>query len=386
MRLCFVTDTFPPDVNGVAHTLYRLRSLLQARGQRVDVIVPGDLLSAGLESGALEPDTAASGLQLAALPIPGYKGLRFGLPSRSQLRTHWKNHRPDIVYIATESPLGFSASEAARDLALPAVSGFHTNFDYYMRDYSVPMLKDLASGYLRSLHNRVAATFAPSPDVITRLRDQGFHNVRLLSRGIDTTQFAPTHRSDALRLSWGADENTLVSLLVGRLAPEKNLALAIRTFNAQAAYALSTGRKFKAILVGDGPKRAELESAHPHIHFAGTRSGHDLACHFASADVFIFPSTSETFGNVVLEAMASGLVTVAYAYAAAQSHIVDGENGLLAPLHDEAAFIAASIRALDQSRWTQWRTQARETTTHLRWEDVAARFEADLLEILGNSP
>lgn len=384
MRLCLVTDTFPPDVNGVALTLRRLRDLLAQRGHEVEVLLTGDVRAAAEKQGLVDPAEPASGLKLPFLPLPGYKGLRFGLPARGTLRRHWKEHRPDIIYVATESPLGFSAVDAAQDLDIPAVSGFHTNFDSYMRDYNLPMLREVAGGYLRSLHNRTRATFAPSPDVINRLREEGFHNVRLLGRGVDTGFFDPAHRDENLRTQWGASPGDAVAIYVGRVAPEKNLPLAFRAYAELAELERDHGRTLRVVVVGDGPKRQELEAAHPDVVFAGMRSGDALAAHFASADLFIFPSTTETFGNVILEAMASGLAVVSHDYAAARLHLRHGVNGFSAPLNDEDAFLAACREAANREAWPAVRQAARETALGLGWDAVASRFEADLLELIAD--
>ena len=387
MRLSIVTDTFPPDVNGVANTLRRLQVLMRARGHAVEVILPGDLLDAAVGAGMVPADEPSSGLRLAAVPLPGYKGLRIGLPSRSALVKHWRVHRPDVIYVATESLLGFSAVEAAEDSGVCVVSGYHTNFDHYMRDYKLPMLEAIAGGYLRSLHNRTSATFAPSPDAIARLDSLGFENLRLLGRGVDTARFDPAKRSASLRAAWGAGEADTVALYVGRLAPEKNLSLAMAAFAAMAAREAGRGNGFKAVLVGDGPKREELERSAPACcHFAGMQTGEALAAHFASADVFVFPSVTETFGNVIIEAMASGLVTVAYDYAAAKLHIENGVNGLAVPVNDEPAFLAACLGALERRDWPVWRAQARETAGRLSWEAVVDAFERDLVSLASRQP
>jgi len=382
MRLSLVTDTFPPDVNGVANTLRRLQDSLRERGHQVETIVPGDLLDAALNHGSITQEDSSARLRLAALPLPGYKGLRIGLPARGTLTKHWHTWRPDVVYVATESLLGFSAVEAAADVGACVVSGYHTNFDQYLRDYHLPMLQDAAVAYLRKLHNRTSATFVPSPDAMARLQGVGFTNLRLLERGVDAVQFDPAKRSEALRASWGAGEHDAVALYVGRLAPEKNLSLAMRAFEVMAQRDASEGRKLQAVVVGDGPQRAELQTAASHWHFAGMRSGQDLAEHFASADIFIFPSLTETFGNVVIEAMASGLVTVAYDYAAAGLHLQHQVNGLSAAMADEPGFLAVCLAALDRSRWHAWRSEARDTATQLTWSSVVTRFENDLRNLL----
>ncbi|MFM7180118.1 MAG: glycosyltransferase family 4 protein [Verrucomicrobiales bacterium] len=384
MRLSIVTDTFPPDVNGVANTLRRLRGLLQTRGHEVDLVLPGDLRVGAHKAGLISEEESSARLRLAALPVPGYKGLRFGLFSRAPLRKHWTKYRPDIIYVATESPLGFSAVEAAEDLGIAVVSGYHTNFDTYMQDYKVPMLKSIAGGYLKNLHNRTAATFAPAPDVIDRLQETGFKEIRLLGRGVDTVLFDPDKRCPELRREWGAaDDNTTVGLYVGRVAPEKNVPLALESAAALRASEIASGRDSRMVVVGDGPKREELAKAHPGVIFAGTLTGVDLARAFASADLFLFPSTSETFGNVILEAMASGLVTVSFDYAATSLHVRDGQNGFaVSPVGDAGAFLTACGRAADREKWPEIRAEARRTSLAISWDAVADQFESDLLELL----
>ncbi|MEI7953528.1 MAG: glycosyltransferase family 1 protein [Verrucomicrobiota bacterium] len=382
MRLSFVTDTFPPDVNGVANTLRRLQNILRQRGHEVETIVPGDLLDAALIHGSIAPVDSSARLRLAALPLPGYKGLRIGLPARGTLAKHWSPRPPDVVYVATESLLGSSAIDAAGDVGSCVVSGYHTNFDQYLRDYHLPMLEDVANAYLRRLHNRTRATFAPSPDAIDRLRALGFSNLRMLGRGVDIVQFDPAKRCERLRASWGAGEQDTVALYVGRLAPEKNLPLAMRAFEVMARHETSQGRNFRAVLVGDGPLHAELRADAGHWRFAGTRTGEELAVHYASADIFIFPSLTETFGNVVIEAMASGLVTVAYDCAAAAVHLKHQVNGLSAPIGDETGFLGVCIAALDRNGWPDWRREARLTASRLTWSEVVSNFEKDLSDLL----
>ncbi len=382
MRLSFVTDTFPPDVNGVANTLRCLQNVLRQRGHVVETIVPGDLLDVALIHGSIASEDSSARLRLAALPLPGYKGLRIGLPARGTLAKHWSPRPPDVVYVATESLLGSSAIDAAGDVGCCVVTGYHTNFDQFLRDYHLPMLEDVANAYLRRLHNRSRATFAPSPDVMNRLRGLGFTNLRMLGRGVDAVQFDPAKRSERLRASWGAGEQDTVALYVGRLAPEKNLPLAMRAFEAMARHEASEGRNLRVVLVGDGPLHAELRADAGHWHFAGTRTGEELAVHFASADIFIFPSLTETFGNVVIEAMASGLVTIAYDYAAAAVHLQHQVNGLSAAMADETGFLGACIAALDRSRWPDWRHEARLTASRLTWSEVVFNFEKDLSDLL----
>jgi glycosyltransferase involved in cell wall biosynthesis len=256
------------------------------------------------------------------------------------LNQHWKLRRPDAVYVATEGPLGWSAMRAARRLGIPLSSGFHTRFDSYAEHYGVGMLTPWVRAYLRNFHQRAAATLVPTHALVRELQDMGITNARLLRRAVDTQLFHPARRDDSLRAAWGVDVTTPVVLYVGRIAPEKNLDLAIETFRAiqqqlpQARY----------VWVGDGPDRAALMAAHPDFIHAGVQRGEALGRHYASADLFPFPSLSETFGNVILEALAAGLPVVAYAQGAAREHLVDGINGYGIEPGNAPVFIDAAVK------------------------------------------
>ena len=365
MKLTLVTETFPPEINGVAMTLHRLVTGLSARGHAIEVVRPRQS----------KADTPAAGpfseMLVPGLPLPGYPELKIGLPVYTRLKKHWRAAPPDLVHVATEGPLGFAAVHAARALGLPLSSGFHTNFHAYSRHYGVGFIRSTGFAYLRHLHNLTRCTFAPSADVVDTLAAAGLRNVRLLGRGVDTTLFHPRKRDDALRASWGAAPETPVALYVGRLAPEKNLALVIAAWTALRV----TLPDLRLVLVGDGPSHRELARKHPEIHYAGVRRGEDLARHYASGDLFLFASVTETFGNVVTEALASGLVAVTYDYAAGRAHVRDGENGFLAAYDQPAAFHAGAVRAAyARARWPAIRAAARATALGLSWDGIVDSF------------
>jgi len=225
--------------------------------------------------------------------------------------------------------------------------------------------------YLCTFHNRTRGTLVPSVDLRDRLQALGLKNVRVLGRGVDSELFTPVRRCAALRHTWGVSPHDLAVLYVGRLAPEKNLALAIEAYRAMQR--CSDAVKF--ILVGDGPLRATLQRKHPDLIFCGVHRGEQLATHYASADVFLFPSETETFGNVTLEAMASGVVGVAYDYAAAHMHMTHGETGVLVPYGASQAFIDAAAKlAREPQCLPKIRRQARECVVSLDWQNVVKKF------------
>ena len=361
MKIEIITDTYRPDVNGVAMTLGRLTDGLRARGHRLHV----------LHTGA---ETAAGESSARSVSLPGYRDVRVGLPKPFDFRLRWERKRPDVIYVATESPLGKSALKSAQLLGIPAVTGFHTNFHQYVERYGMPGMQSLAKSYLRKFHSRAQCTMTPSPGMVKELHDIGIENVELLGRGVDTDLFCPSRRCDILRSEWGVDASTPVAVIVGRVAAEKNLELGMKAFDRMR----QTVPDMACVVVGDGPLRKSLEQAWPWVKFVGMRTGDDLARHYASSDILLFPSETETFGNVLLEGMASGLVPVSYDYAAASMHVVQDENGLKAPLGDADAFLEQAGRALAFPVGHELRLKARESTEQKGWDSVVDKFESVL--------
>jgi glycosyltransferase involved in cell wall biosynthesis len=306
------------------------------------------------------------------VPLPRYPGLRFGLPAGATLTELWRRERPDAIYVATEGPLGWSALRTARRLGIPATTGFHTRFDQYMQRYGAGLLTPLAFAWMRRFHNGAGATLVPTDELAAFLRSRGFRNVQLLRRAVDTRLFDPSRRDHALRRRWGLADGALAVSYMGRIAPEKNLELAVRAF--RALQQRQPDARF--VWIGDGPSRAGIAAANPDFVFAGMQRGETLARYFASTDLFVFPSITETFGNVTLEAMASGIPTVAFDYGAAKEHMIDGEHGATVPVGDHVAFVDAVLRvAEDVAARRAMGTKARAAVGRLSPEAVSACFD-----------
>ena len=369
LRVAVVTETYPPEVNGVAATIARVVNALHERGHELQLVRPRQDAQ-----DSAEDESRLVRVLMRGLPIPRYPQLKMGLPSRRALLKLWTAHRPDVVHVVTEGPLGWSALQAATHLKLPVVSDFRTNFHAYSRHYGLAWLGRPIMVYLRKFHNRAACTMVPTEGLRSELAAGGFKRLRVVSRGVDTHQFDPLRRSDALRAQWGATRHTPVVLCVGRLAAEKNLDLLLTAFEAMRTVAPGA----RLVLVGDGPDRAHLAQNCPGAVFAGLRRGDDLAAHYATADIFLFPSVTETFGNVVPEAMASGLAVVAYDYAAAGQLIRHGDNGLLVRLGDRESFCDVARGLADElPRARAMGVRARITATRLDWARIvdAVEFE-----------
>ncbi|MHC6227313.1 glycosyltransferase family 4 protein [Pseudomonas sp. X10] len=370
LRVTLVSETFPPEINGVANTLGRLSEGLRLRGHQVELIRPRQACDA---TKANDDDL----MLCSGWPLPGYPGLQWGQVSMHKLLRRWQRHRPDVLYIATEGPLGLSALRAARRLGLAVVSGFHTNFPQYSGQYGLGLLTRLLTHYLRWFHRRTATTLVPSTSQRLELERRGFERLALMARGVDASLFNPARRSQNLRASWGLGPDDIALLHVGRLAPEKNLGLLRPCLLAlQQSY---PQRRIRLIVVGDGPQRAALEQQLPEAVFCGLQRGETLAQHYASGDLFLFPSLTETFGNVVLEALASGLGVVAYDEAAAAQHIRHGHSGALAMPGDQAAFIDAASWLLEEDETLRRvRLNARQHASRQGWPAIIEQFESHL--------
>ncbi|HEB86661.1 MAG TPA: glycosyltransferase family 1 protein [Gammaproteobacteria bacterium] len=370
MHICIITETYSPEVNGVAMTLTRLVTGLLEKKHRVSLIRPK-------QDKYDRPGCCHSPEErlVISLGIPGYPGLRMGFISKWRLLRIWKDDRPEVIYVATEGPLGHRAIAAAETLKIPVISGFHTNFHTYTAHYRLGLFKSLIVNYLRNFHNRTALTLVPNRNLAKELQAMGIHAVRIFSRGVDCTLFSPERRCNRIRRDWGVDDTGTALLYVGRLAHEKNISLAIQTYREM----LSQNGSLKFIIIGDGPLYSELRRKNPDIIFCGIHRGKTLARYYASADIFLFPSETETFGNVTLEAMASGLVVLAYDYAAANMHISNGINGYATPIGDSRAYIEAGVRLLAaKEEQDKIRLCARQRAESIDWPEHVTLFESIL--------
>jgi len=379
VHIALVTETYPPEVNGVAMTLSRLASGLCTRGHLVTLVRPRQRGEAAFGPRIHNAAEDLDQWLVAGWPIPFYNSLRMGAPASGLLQRRWQDNRPDVVHVATEGPLGYSALKTARRLGIPITSSFHTNFHQYGGHYGLSFGRDLALRYLRWFHNATACTLVPTDEMRVSLASQHFERLAVLSRGVDARLFSPAKRSEVLRRSWNVAPDDPVVLCVGRLAAEKNLYLAVDAY--QAMRLINPRSRF--VLVGDGPLRSKLEDRYPDFIYAGTRRGEELAAYYASSDVFLFSSVTETFGNVVTEALASGLVVTGYDYAAMRQHVRAGINGYAAKFEDKAAFVQMARDAI--SRRTDWpalRVAARATALTISWEAIVAQLEAKLTSVI----
>ncbi len=372
LRIALVTETWPPEINGVAHSVFQLASGLRDNGHSIFLIRPQQMNST-LNSPAEQE------LLVRGFAIPRYNALQFGAPAYYHIKNALTTYQPDVVHIVTEGPLGLAALFAARHLGIPVSSGFHSPFHEFSTHFGLGLLLTPIIAYLRFFHNRTDMTCVPSDKTLAQLRAVGIRDLAVVSRGVNVAQFSPVHRDPALRQSWGVGEHATVLLYVGRLSPEKNIDLVIAAYRElQLEQPL---RAVQLVLVGDGPDRARLEKLAPDAIFAGMQTGDALGRHYASADVFVFASQVETFGNVVLEAMASGLPVLAFDDAAAGQVVETSQTGWLCPLKDEERFARLAGELPKQNRLQEMGVSACARVQAMGWQQAVAQFESVLQQV-----
>ncbi|MFI2425463.1 glycosyltransferase family 4 protein [Streptomyces sp. NPDC018955] len=365
MRVVIVTESFPPDVNGVAHCALQTARHLVDRGHAPLVVAPA------IADDAPDGGVPCPVVRVPSLPLPGYPQVRVALPSR-RLAAAITAHRADVVHLASPFVLGVRGMAAAARLGLPAVAVYQTDLAGYARTY-VGAGEAAAWRRIRSVHTAADLTLAPSGAALRDLEAHGVPRVRLWPRGVDTARFRPGLRDEALRRSL-APNGELVVGYVGRLAPEKQVELLSETCELPGV---------RGVVVGDGPSRPALEQALPGAVFLGRRTGEDLARIFASLDVFVHTGPFETFCQTVQEAMASGVPVVAPAAGGPLDLVAHGRTGLLVPPRD-AAVVRDAVwsMAADPALRAAYGAAGRTTVEGRTWAAVGDRligYYADVL-------
>ena len=336
MRILVATDAWEPQVNGVVRTLTRVVSELKAMGHSVEVISPD---------------------QFKTFPLPTYPEIKVAIGVYEPVQERFKAFEPEAIHIATEGPIGLAARRICVEWKLPFTTSYHTRFPEYV---SARLPLPLAAGYayMKWFHKPSGRLMVATPTMRDELSGHGFRNISAWSRGVDTEAFRP-RRDDEPDVFAGLKRP--IFLYVGRVAVEKNI-------DAFVALDLP-GTK---VVVGPGPQKDELAAAHPQVRFTGAKSGADLAAHFAGADVFVFPSLTDTFGLVILEAMASGTPVAAYPAPGPIDIIPNSGAGVLAASATEG-LREACLDALKLDR-----KQVRAFAEKFSWRACAEDFVKNL--------
>ncbi|MFC7528593.1 glycosyltransferase family 4 protein [Actinoplanes sp. GCM10030250] len=326
MRIALVTESFLPDVNGVANSVARMAEHLARTGHDPMVVAPEPPAGTGRSVGSLPYPV----VRVRSLPMPGYPQLRLGLPAPA-LHAAIRRHDTDVVHLASPFVLGAWAQASARSLGLPSVAVYQTDVASYARAYRVRLTERMAWRWIRTVHNSAGRTLAPSTESMTALESHGVRRLHLWRRGVDDVRFHPSRRSAAIRRALAPGGEILVGF-VGRLAVEKEVELLAGTARLPGV---------RLVVVGAGPAATSLRRALPGAVFLGARHGAQLARIYASLDVFAHTGPYETFGQAVQEAMASGLPVVAPAAGGPLDLVAHGRTGFLVPPHEAAGFTEA---------------------------------------------
>jgi phosphatidylinositol alpha 1,6-mannosyltransferase len=369
LKIAYFTESLYPHVDGVSRTLARLFHSLERRGVDFRVFSPFVPDASVSWSGRVRP--------VRYVHFPPYPDYRVSFPGGG-VADDLDRFRPDLIHVVSPTPMAVWAQRYARRRSLPVVSSFHTHFVSYFRYYGVRPMERVGWRALRWFYARCERVYAPSGSIIRELEEQGIDHVELWSRGIDLKAFAPAFRDPALRERAGAGDDSPLLLLVSRLVREKDLADLVEVDRILR----ERGVRFRLALVGDGPMREELEAALPHATFAGHQSGEALAHWYASSDVFVFPSTTETLGNVVLEALASGVPAVVVDRGGPQDLIDPGETGFVARSNDPAD-LADRLEPLLRDRELRLRMgeAARARASDRDWEAINGRLVESYAEV-----
>jgi len=370
LRVALVTGSYNYIQDGVALTLNRMVGFLESRGVEVLIFAPVGPRPAFAHAGEVVP------VPSVAAPGRGEYRAALGLPRAPRERL--VAFRPDILHIATPDLLGHAAQRLGRRMGWPVVASYHTRFETYLKYYGLAFLTPGLAGLVRGFYNRCREIYAPSESMIDVLRAEGVKApIRLWPRGVDTDRFRPAARSQAWRAARGVGADDVVIAFISRLVKEKRVSEVAQVL----ARLRATGIAHRALFVGDGPERAFLEREAPGALFEGFLSGDDLATAYASADVFLFPSDTETFGNVTLEAMASGLPTVCANATGSRSLVEAGVTGYLAEVGDtDSLYAAVEALAVDPERRRAMGAAARARSLQFSWDEamggLLARYEA----------
>ncbi len=361
MKVAYFTESLPPLVDGVSHTLSYLQRSLEA--EKIDYM---------FFSPFLPTDESWDGkvVHVLSVPFPLYTKYRIALPAFHDLRHSLKQFAPDIIHISSPFFLGFFAYRYAAEAGIPAVNSFHTRFVSYLKYYGFGWFEPYGWRYLRWFYNRGDNCFVPSAATIRELKSRGFSNLTLWERGIDSGRFSPAFADRNLKNNW-SPEGHPVALFTGRLVKEKDVETLLE------AHRILIKRKipYKLVFVGDGPMRGQIEKEAPDAFLAGHLQGDQLSRAYASADIFVFPSTTESFGNVVLEAAASGLPVIGASEGGVGALIRDGETGFLTVPKDPDD-LALKMEALltNESLRNAMAAEALEFASQKNWNQINHRL------------
>jgi glycosyltransferase involved in cell wall biosynthesis len=369
LRIAIFTGNYNHIQDGVSLTLNRLVSFLESNEIPVIVFGPTDE----------DPDLEHEGefIPVPSIPVPGRQEYRLSTRLPDEARRRLSDFAPTLVHLATPDVLGFRAMRWAQQKNIPIVASYHTHFTSYLKYYNLDILELFGWKYAKWFYSQCKHVYVPSASMAKELDERGINSeIRLWARGVDTELFSPAQRSEQWRKENGFIQSDLIVTFVSRLVWEKNLKTYVDTIK-------KLGNKVKPMIVGNGPAMEELQQMLPGAHFTDFITGEELACAYASSDVFLFPSDTETFGNVTLEAMASGLPCVVADAPGSKSLVEPGINGYLAPPRDTKIFAEWVTKIINNKMLREKMAKsARRKALAYSWENVNGELLKNYRNIL----
>ncbi|UOY94367.1 glycosyltransferase family 1 protein [Ectobacillus sp. JY-23] len=359
MKIAIFTDTFTPQVNGVAKTLERFTRYLAQRNIEYYVFAPEN---------PAEEHVMTNVKKLKSIPLALYPECRLAIPNPMRLKRDLLQFKPDIIHVATPFNMGLCGMYYAKKLNIPLVGSYHTDFDAYLQYYKMEFFSNMLWNYLKWFHSSLQKTFVPSLETLKQLKRKGFCDLHIWSRGVDCSLYHPHYDANIVRERYHIKAEHIICW-VGRIAPEKDietLAHVIRKLHLKQRHSIHW------LLVGDGPASADLQEAcTENVTFTGYLKGEELASIYAASSLMVFPSPTETFGNVVLESLACGTPVIGADAGGVKNIITHGKNGMLCSPKQADLFVNATETLLDDSNLRQeMRLYAQEYALSQSWDSI----------------
>ncbi|HFJ9446784.1 glycosyltransferase family 1 protein [Bacillus tropicus] len=371
MRVAIFTDTFTPQVNGVAKTLERLTRYFQKEKIAYSVFAPQH---------TAEDNFVANVNKMRSIPLTIlYPECRFSFPT-PRIKRELLSFKPDMIHIATPFNMGLCGLYYAKKLNIPVVGSYHTDFDAYLRYYKIEFLSNMLWNYLKWFHSHMQKNFVPSPETLHQLKHKGFQALSIWGRGVDCNLFHPAYNTEVFRKKYNITAKYVLSY-VGRIAPEKD----IDTLQNLIVKSAHTRNDIHWLIAGDGPLATSLREAVPKttVTFTGYLQGLDLAEAYACSNIMVFPSATETFGNVVLESLACGTPVIGANSGGVKNIITDGKTGVLCPPKNEDAFLSSIYSLLqNEEKLEQMGIAASSYAKSKSWDEIFRSLLNEYEEVL----
>lgn len=363
MRIAIFTDTFDPDINGVARTLKHFTQYLDDQNIEYKVFAP-DSYSNEYVSTHIH--------RFKSFSFFLYPECRLAFPNFSRMKSELQQFSPDIIHVATPFNIGLCGAYLAKKLTIPLVGSYHTDFDYYLQYYDLQFLSKILWKYMTWFHKPFKKLFVPSNETLTQLNRHGFQNLEIFPGGVDCQLFHPFYDKQAVRERYRISKKYLLTY-VGRLAPEKDVKTLLSVTKSLPSI---LNEQIHWLVVGDGPLKEELQKeSQANISFTGYLTGEHLAEVYSASDLFVFPSPTETFGNVVLEALASGTPAIAANSGGVKNIIKAGVTGYLCETGNVQEFVVAILQLLDNDRLRkQFAIDGRNYALTQSWDQIFANL------------